>query len=396
MVKIPIIDLKAQYETIRDELRQAIDEVLESQQFILGPAVEKFEREAASYLGCRDAIGVASGSDALLLSLMALDIGPGDAVVVPTFTFFSTVSAVTRLGATPVFVDIDPDSYLMSVKQLKALLTDGCRAAAGGNIVERKSGSRIKAVIPVHLFGRMCPMTEIAPLAANHRLRIVEDVAQAFGARAALAAGDSKASGTIGVLGCFSFFPTKNLGGIGDGGLIATNEPKLADTLRMFRAHGEISKYKHEAVGLNSRLDAIQAAALRVKLRHIDEWCEKRIQRAGSYEKLFLATSLIKKAAVRIPAVSSDKSHVFNYYMIRAQRRDELRNFLTGEGIQTEIYYPLPLHLQPCFTQLGYRKGDFTDAERAAEEVLALPLYPELPAEHQETVVRTIADFYRK
>jgi dTDP-4-amino-4,6-dideoxygalactose transaminase len=382
VIKIPIIDLKAQYQTIREELRRAIDEVLESQQFILGPTVEIFEQEAASYLGCQEAIGVASGSDALLLSLMALDIGPGDGVAVPPFTFFSTVSAITRLGATPVFVDIDPESCLMSVNQLEALLT-------------KRAGS-IKAVIPVHLFGRICPMAEIAAFAAKHRLSIVEDVAQAFGARAPMSDGNEKAAGTIGDLGCFSFFPTKNLGGIGDGGLIATDQAELGGKLRMLRAHGEISKYKHQAVGLNSRLDSIQAAALRVKLRHIDEWCEARIERARVYGKLLFATNGIGNNLVGIPAVVSNRSHVFNYYAIRARRRDELKTYLGKQGIQTEIYYPIPLHLQPCFAPLGYRKGDFPNAEQAADEVLALPLYPELRFEQQEFVVRKIADFYRQ
>jgi dTDP-4-amino-4,6-dideoxygalactose transaminase len=232
-------------------------------------------------------------------------------------------------------------------------------------------------------------------VAAQQGVGVVFVVALAWGARAPLAGGDSKAAGTIGDLGCFSFFPTKNLGGIGDGGLVATNEPTFAAKLKMLRAHGEISKYKHQVVGINSRLDSIQAAALGVKLIHIDHWCAARIQRAQSYEKLFLATDLIKENVLRIPAVSSDRSHVFNYYVIRAQRRDALKKFLTDAGIQTEIYYPIPLHMQPCFAALGYRKGDFPHAEQAAEEVLALPLYPELPAEHQERVVEKIAEFYR-
>ena len=397
MAKIPIVDLKAQYQRIRSEVRKAIDEVLESQQFILGSQVERFEQEAASYLGCRAAVGVASGSDALLLSLMALEIGAGDGVVVPPFTFVSTVSAITRLDGTPTFVDIDPENYLMSVEQLEALLAERCHRGPGGEgVAERKSGCRIKAVVPVHLFGQVCPMAEIASLAADYRLRIVEDVAQAFGSHAALAQGAFKTAGTIGELGCFSFFPTKNLGGLGDGGLVATDQVEIADKIRVLRTHGESSKYKHQAVGLNSRLDAIQAAVLRVKLRYIDQWCEERIQRAQLYRNLFLATGLIENEVIRIPALASGRSHVFNYYVIRAQRRDELKSFLAGQEIQTEIYYPLPLHLQPCFAHLGYRKGDFPNAELAATEVLALPLYPELTAEQQEMVVRKISEFYRK
>lgn len=378
MAKIPIIDLKAQYKTIRDEVRRAIDEVLESQQFILGPAVEKFEREAAAYLGSAHAVGVASGSDALLLALMALDVGPGDAVVVPPFTFFATVSAVTRLGATPLFADIDPETYLIDAKQVEAL-------------VGKKSAARVKAVLPVHLFGRIGPMAELAALAAAHRFYIVEDVAQAFGARAG-----AKAAGTIGDLGCFSFFPTKNLGGAGDGGLIATGRPELAEKLRLLRAHGESSKYRHEAIGLNSRLDALQAAVLSVKLRHIDRWCGERIQRAGRYGELFRAAGLVGNGVRSVPAAGAGRAHVFNYYVVRVERRDELKEFLAAAGVQTEIYYPLPLHLQPCFAHLGGRKGDFPHAERAAGEVLALPIYPELTAGAQEAVVGGIADFYRR
>ncbi len=376
MENIPIIDLKAQYRSIRGEVRRAIDEVLESQQFILGPTVEKFEHEVATYLGCRHAIGVASGSDALLLSLMALGIGAGDGVVVPPFTFIATVTAITRLGATPIFVDIEPENFLLDVERLDALL--------------KKHSDKIKAAIPVHLFGRMCPMAEIAALAARHRVRVVEDVAQAFGASAG-----TKAAGTIGALGCFSFFPTKILGGMGDGGLVATGEPELAAKLRMLRAHGESAKYNHTVAGVNSRLDAIQAAVLRVKLRHVDAWREERIRRADLYQKLFLAAGL-PGGAVRVPAPGDGNSHVFNYYVVRAERRDELKTFLTAAGVQTEIYYPLPLHLQPCFGYLNYRAGDFPNAEKAAAEVLALPLYPELKAEVQECVVGQISAFYKK
>ncbi|HEX9444985.1 MAG TPA: DegT/DnrJ/EryC1/StrS family aminotransferase [Candidatus Binatia bacterium] len=380
MAKIPILDLQAQYQTIRDEARRAIDEVLESQQFVLGPAVEKFEREAAAYLGGKHAVGVASGSDALLLALMALGIGPGDGVIVPPFTFFATVSAITRLGATPLFADIDPESFLLDVKQVEALLTDG-----------KKPVARIQAVLPVHLFGRIAPMAELAALAAAHSLHIVEDVAQAFGARAG-----AKAAGAIGDLGCFSFFPSKNLGGAGDGGLILTDRPELAEKLRLLRAHGESSKYRHELVGLNSRLDSIQAALLSVKLRRIDAWCEERIRRAGRYGELFRAAGLVGNGVRAVPAAGAGRAHVFNYYVVRVERRDELKEFLAGAGVQTEIYYPLPLHLQPCFAYLGGRKGDFPHAERAAGEALALPIYPELAAGQQEAVVEKIAAFYRR
>lgn len=376
MEKIPIIDLKAQYETIRGEMRAAIDAVLAEQHFILGPAVEQFERAAAAYLGSRRAIGVASGSDALLLALMALGIGPGDAVVVPPFTFIATVSAVTRLGAMPIFSDVDGEDYLLDPERLKAAL--------------EKNRGRVKAVVPVHLFGRVARMKEIGALAAAHNAAVVEDAAQAFGARA-----DSKSAGTIGTVGCFSFFPTKNLGGIGDGGLVATDDSELAEKVAVLRAHGESAKYEHRAIGINSRLDAIQAAVLGVKLRHVDRWCAARIARAAHYEKLFRAAGLLD-GRVAIPAAAPDRAHAFNYFVIRAAARDGLKKFLAAEGIQTEIYYPLPLHLQPCFGYLNHRRGDFPNAEKAAAEVLALPIYPEIAPEQQERVVGTIAKFYRK
>ena len=377
MTKIPIIDLKAQYKTIRKELQQAIDEVLESQHFVLGDAVEKFEAETAAYLGAKHAIGVASGSDALLLSLMALGVGARDSVIVPTFTFVATATAAARLGATPVFADIEPESFLISQKQIAMLLAD------------KKTAARVKAIIPVHLFGRMCAMTEIAALARKDGVSVVEDAAQAFGAR-----GGGKAAGTIGDLGCYSFFPTKNLGGIGDGGLVASDDAALAEKIRALRAHGEGAKYRHDVIGVNSRLDAIQAAALSVKLRRVDSWCRARRERAEQYGKLFQERKLLGRGVKSIPD-ARDPAHAFNYYVVRAERRDALKNHLAAAGIQAEIYYPTPLHLQPCFSHLGYRRGDFPVAEKAAEEVLALPLYPELTEAQQATVVESIAAFYR-
>ena len=377
MTKIPIIDLKAQYKTIRKELQQAIDEVLESQHFVLGDAVEKFEAETAAYLGAKHAIGVASGSDALLLSLMALGVGARDSVIVPTFTFVATATAAARLGATPVFADIEPESFLISQKQIAMLLAD------------KKTAARVKAIIPVHLFGRMCAMTEIAALARKDGVSVVEDAAQAFGAR-----GGGKAAGTIGDLGCYSFFPTKNLGGIGDGGLVASDDAALAEKIRVLRAHGEGAKYRHDVIGVNSRLDAIQAAALSVKLRRVDSWCRARRERAEQYGKLFQERKLLGRGVKSIPD-ARDPAHAFNYYVVRAERRDALKNHLAAAGIQAEIYYPTPLHLQPCFSHLGYRRGDFPVAEKAAEEVLALPLYPELTEAQQATVVESIAAFYR-
>jgi dTDP-4-amino-4,6-dideoxygalactose transaminase len=372
---------------MRAEVRRAVDEVLDSQLFILGPAVKKFEEEVASYLKCSAAIGVASGSDALILSLMALGIGPEDAVLVPPFTFFSTVSAVTRLGATPIFVDIDPQSFLMDPQGTERVIEEHSRA---------QSQRRINALLPVHLFGQCCPMTPFLALAQKHHLHIVEDAAQAFGAQASMSDGTSKPAGTVGELGCFSFFPSKNLGGAGDGGLVAANRPELAEKVRMLRVHGASHKYHHEEIGLNSRLDALQAALLSVKLRYLSNWCEKRIRRAHVYKRLFSSAGLVGKEIISLPALGKDRSHVFNLYVIRARKRDELKRFLNEQGVRTEVYYPLPLHLQPCFAYLGYRKGDFPHSELAASEVLALPLYPEISSKQQEFVVQKIADFYKK
>ncbi len=396
-VKIPLLDLKAQYRTIGAEVRQAIDEVLESQQFILGPTVQRFEEQAAGYLHCGHAVGVASGSDALLLSLMALGIGAGDAVVVSPFTFFSTVSSITRLGAIPVFVDIDPTSCLIDTKKVAVLLEERCQPDPDGQgLIESKSGRRIKAILPVHLFGQCCSMALLVAVAQRYHLYIIEDVAQAFGAKAILPQGVSKAAGTIGDLGCYSFFPTKTLGGMGDGGLVVTRQKKLADKVRMLRTHGADSKYHHLEVGINSRLDALQAAVLMVKLRHLEQWCEERIERARRYQKLFAETGLAGDGTIGLPLPSGARSHTFNYYVIRVQQRDELKRHLGKQGIQTEVYYPLPLHLQPCFAHLGHRRGDFPNSELAAAQLLALPMYPELALEQQEAVVQEIRSFYRQ
>ncbi len=393
-IKIPLLNLRAQYRRIKPEIQRAIDEVLESQRFILGPLVERFEEEVASYLGCASATGVASGSDALLLSLMALGIGPGQGVLVPPLTFFSTVSAITRLGATPIFVDVDPGSCLMDPQEVERVIEGRCGPGAQG-LRDRRSGCEIKAVLPVHLYGRSCPMASLISLAQKYRLQIVEDVAQAFGARAELSPGVSRHAGTIGDLGCYSFFPTKTLGGFGDGGLVATHKRELGDKIKILRVHGQTSRYNHQAVGLNSRLDAIQAAVLRVKLRHLDRWCEERIERARRYRELFLASGLVGEGILSLPSLGRDRSHVFNHYIIHAWKRDELKAYLRGHGIETEVYYSTPLHLQPCFSHLGYQRGDFPKAEAVASQVLALPMCPELTSEEQEFVVEKIIDFYR-
>jgi dTDP-4-amino-4,6-dideoxygalactose transaminase len=394
LFRIPIVDLRAQYAKIRDEVRSAIDDVAESQQFILGPAVTQFEARMAHYLSCAHAVGVASGSDALLLALMALDIGPGDAVITTPFTFFSTVSSITRLGATPLLIDIDDENYLLAAKGVERLLSEHGKIHQGVT-TDVRTGLRIKALLPVHLFGQCCAMNELATLARKFQLRIVEDVAQACGARMAMD-GQEKFAGTIGDLGCFSFFPSKNLGGFGDGGLVSANSSELAARLRMLRMHGESAKYHHAVTGINSRLDSLQAAVLSVKQRYLETWCEQRIERAQVYHRLFRQSALLGAQVVAIPAASSDKSHVFNNYVIGAERRDALKQFLAENGIQSEVYYPLPLHLQKCFADLGYQQGDFPKAESAANQVLALPLYPELTLAQQETVVETVGAFYRR
>jgi len=392
--KIPIIDLRAQYAEIRDEVRSAIDEAVESQQFILGPAVTRFEAQMAAYLHCAHTVGVASGTDALLLALMALHIGPGDAVITTPFTFFSTVSSITRLGATPLFVDIDLSDYLLSANAVEQFLAERS-VISDGMTTDSKTGLRVKALLPVHLFGQCAAMNEFVNLARKFELRIVEDVAQACGARLKVDR-EVKFAGTSGDIGCFSFFPSKNLGSFGDAGLVSTDSKGLATQLGMLRTHGESSKYYHDLTGINSRLDSIQAAVLSIKLKYLETWCKKRIERASVYHRLFTASRLIGNGIVAIPPPSTDKSHVFNNYVIRTERRDSLKQFLTEHGIQSEIYYPVPLHLQKCFADLRYQPGDFPQAELAASQVLALPLYPELTSDQQAMIVDKIQLFLRR
>ncbi len=310
--KIPIVDLRAQYAELREDIRRAIDAVAESQQFILGPAVSQFESEMAAFLGCDHAVGVASGSDALLLALMALGVGPGDAVITTPFTFFSTVSSITRLGATPLLVDIDGDSYLLSPARLKEFLNQRGEVK-NGQTLDRKTGARIRALLPVHLFGQVCDMGSLVGMAQEYRLSIVEDVAQACGARLDME-GKEMFAGTVGELGCFSFFPSKNLGSFGDGGLVSARTQELAARLKMLRMHGESAKYHHDVTGLNSRLDSLQAAVLSVKLKYLESWCAARIARAGEYRQLFAASGLVGAQVLAIPAMPTGKSQVFNNY----------------------------------------------------------------------------------
>ncbi len=375
-LEVPLLDLKAQYATLRDELREAVDRVLESQQFILGPEVEAFEEAVAAYCGCRHAVGVSSGTDALLVSLMALDIKPGDEVITTPYTFFATAGAIARLGAKPVFADIDPVSFNIDPAKLAAVVT-----------------RRTRAIVPVHLYGQTAEMGAIMEVAGAHRLAVVEDAAQAIGAEY-----EGRQAGSIGSLGCFSFFPSKNLGGVGDGGMVTTNDPDLADRVRLLRNHGFRPKYHNAVVGGNFRLDAIQAAVLRVKLPYLDGWTQGRRERARTYRELFEGAGLTGPgdgAMVGLPAEVPGRGHIYNQFVVRVPERDSLRNHLQANGVGTEVYYPVPLHVQEAFGDLGYRAGDFPESERAAAETLALPVYPELTEEMQRYVVEAIAGYYR-
>jgi len=361
------LDLRAQFRGIRDEVEAAIRLVMESQHFILGPEVEALEDEIAEFVGCRFAIACASGSDALLLALMALGIGPGDQVVTTPFTFVATAGSIARLGARPVFVDIDSATFNLNASALAAAIT-----------------SRTRAILPVHLFGLPAEMDPILEIAELHKLAVIEDAAQAIGAKYR-----GRTVGSMGTMGCFSFFPSKNLGGAGDGGMITTDDPVLADRLKVLRVHGSREKYCYEHLGMNSRLDALQAAILRVKLRHLPEWTAARQRNAQRYRSLFEQYGLLSD--VVLPSAPAELEHVYNQFVVHVPNREQIRKTLQESGIPTEIYYPSPLHLQPAFAGLGYQVGDFPEAERTCQEVLALPIYPELTEEQQKAVVTSIA-----
>lgn len=377
-MKVPFFDLSPQFQLVGDEVKSALDEVFKSQQFILGQKVEQLEQTIAPYCQSQYAIGVASGSDALLLSLMALGIGPGDEVLIPPFTFFATAGAVSRVGATPVFVDIDPITYNIDPSQ-----------------IEKKITPRTKAIIPVHLFGQCCDMDPLLKIAREREVYIIEDAAQALGAEYKPDASRGRPAGAMGELGCFSFYPTKNLGAFGDAGMVVTSNSQLAEKIRLLRTHGSKPKYYHKWIGINSRLDTLQAAILLVKFKYLERWTLERQKRAKRYSLLF-DDLLPSVPGFRLPTIQYQNRHIFNQYVIRAPERDRLRKFLSEEGIGTDIYYPVPLHLQECYSFLNYRRGDFPVSERAAEETLALPIYPELTEEQQAHVVDRIKAFYRK
>jgi dTDP-4-amino-4,6-dideoxygalactose transaminase len=371
--RIPLVDLEALHRPIREELLAAVASCIDRQNFILGEAVERFETEIAAYCEVPFALGVSSGTDALLVSLMAYSIGPGDEVLTSPYSFFATAGVVHRLGATPVFADIEEDSFNLDPALVASSLSP-----------------RTRVLVPVHLYGQCADMAPILALAASRGLVVVEDAAQAIGARHR----DGRRAGAVGEIGAFSFYPSKNLSALGDAGLVTTRDESLAESLRRLRTHGGSQEYLHEVVGGNFRIDALQAALLTVKLRRLDDWTRRRQERARRYDALFQESGLTVDAEVRTPKAPFD--HVYHQYVIRSPRRDRLREHLAAEGIATAIYYPVPLHLQPCFRYLGYARGDFPRAERACEESLALPIHPELTQEQQSTVVTAIAEFHRR
>ena len=386
-MKVPLLDLKLQYQSLKKELDEAVLRVAESQYFILGPEVENMEKEFCEYLNCKHAIGVSSGTDALLLALMAIDIKPGDEVIVPTYSFFATAGVVSRLNATPVLTDIDPVTFNIDPEDVKKKVT-----------------SRTKAIIPVHLYGQSADLEPIMEIAKKKNIFVIEDAAQAIGTQYK----DARCVGTIGDIGCFSFFPSKNLGGYGDGGLVTTNNDELAYMLRIKRVHGGEQKYYHKVIGGNFRIDALQSAVLRVKLPHLDKWSEKRRSNADYYNKLFVKAGLAEepgkikfddKNKVLLPKsvykgnTGVKNYHIYNQFVIRVQKRDELKKFLTENEIGNEIYYPIPFHLQDCFKNLNHKIGDFPESEKASNTSLAIPIFPELTKEQQEFLVRKIKEF---
>ncbi len=387
MTTVPLLDLKAQYAQIRAAVMPVIEEVCESQYFILGKHVTAFEADAARYCGAQHGIGVSSGTDALLLALMALDIGPGDEVITSPFTFFATGGTIARAGARPLYCDIDPVSFNLSPAAVEAFI-DAHTRVRGGVLVNRVTGGRIRAIMPVHLYGQSADMDPLLRLARAHGLAIIEDAAQAIGTEY-----HGRRVGSIGDVGCFSFFPSKNLGAFGDAGLCTANDPELAERLKVLRVHGGKPKYYHALIGGNFRIDELQAAVLEVKLKFLDGWTEGRQRNARFYDAAFAAVPGLG-AHLRTPRALPGMRHIFNQYVVRVARRDELRQFLAENGVGTEIYYPVPLHLQECFGYLGYRVGDLPHSELAARETLALPVYAELTEAQLRYVVDTIARFY--
>lgn len=368
-MNIPLLDLQSQYAYLRDDVQQAVDRVLDSQRFVLGEEVQKLEASIASYTQTKHAIGCASGSDALLLALMALDVGAGDEVITTPFTFFATGAAISRLGARPVFVDIDPSSYNLDTSRVEDAITD-----------------KTKALVPVHLYGQCVEMDRLLDLSKHHGIPIVEDAAQAIGAT-----DRGEQAGSMGAIGSFSFYPTKNLGAAGDAGILTTNDDDLAARLRRLRNHGGFNEYQHEEVGINSRLDELQAAVLNVKFPHLDRWSNERASKAAVYDEELLDSTSFELVT---PSCREEARHIYHQYVIRVpQHRDALMEHLKQHGVGSKVYYPIPLHRQECFAYLGYKEGEFPESERAARETMALPVYPELTETQQAYVIETVKSF---
>jgi dTDP-4-amino-4,6-dideoxygalactose transaminase len=387
-MQVPLLDLKLQYQPLRTEIQSAIEKVCASQAFILGPATRELEASVAKYCHCRFGIGVSSGTDALLVALMALEIGAGDEVITSPSTFSATAGTIARAGARPLFCDIDAETFNLSPAAVSAFIERRCESR-GGTLINRETGGTIKAIMPVHLYGQVADIGPLVQIARRYGLKVIEDAAQAIGSEDA----HQGRACSFGDIGCLSFFPTKNLGAFGDAGMCVTNDPALAERLEILRVHGGKPKYFHAFIGGNFRIDEIQSAILNVKLKHLDAWSAARQHNAAVYDELFEHADLGK--AVQTPRALEGVRHIYNQYVIRARDRDLLRQHLMAAGVGTEIYYPLPLHMQECFAYLKHRKGDFPQSERAAEESLALPIFPELTETQLRYVVDTIADFYR-
>jgi dTDP-4-amino-4,6-dideoxygalactose transaminase len=386
-MQVPLLDLKPQYQALKSEIDAAIERVCDAQAFILGPGVRELESAVAAYSGCSHGIGMSSGTDALLAALMALDIGPGDAVITSPYTFFATAGTIARAGARSLFVDIDPATFNLAPAAVERLLREDCERR-DGRLVHRATGTVVRTLMPVHLYGQMADMTPLMALAREFGLRVIEDAAQAIGA----ADGDKRRACSIGDIGCLSFFPTKNLGAFGDAGMCVTNDAALAAKLAMVRVHGMEPKYYHQLVGGNFRLDEIQAVVLAIKLKHLDAWTLGRQENACFYFEAFEHAGL--KGTVTLPAALPGVRHIYNQFVVRFPQRDALKKYLGECGVGSEIYYPVPLHQQQCFAPLGYQTGDFPESERAAGETLALPIFPELSREQLQYVVDCIQHFY--
>lgn len=385
-LSVPLLDLRAEYPLLKPAIEAAIREVCDSQQFILGPQVLRLEERIAAYSGVLHAVGMSSGTDALLAALMALEIGAGDEVITPTYGFFATAGAVARVGARPVFCDVAPDTCNLDPRSVRRYLDKACRRE-GGRTVNAESGASVKAIIPVHLFGRMADMQALGEIAAEYGLSLVEDAAQAFGSEAP----DGRRAGSLGDIGCFSFYPTKNLGAFGDAGMCVTRSAELAERLRLLRVHGSgAGGHHHAIIGGNFRLDELQAAVLNVKLEYLDDWTKRRQQHARRYTQALSGLGV----PLRTPPLPTEGRHTFNQYVVQTDQRDGLRAYLDGRHIGTAVYYPVPLHRQRCFDHPGLRAGDFTAAEAAATRSLALPIYPGLSQAQQDHVIESIARFF--